>query len=236
MKTIREEIMFEAGLILRSVFNKTASLLNAGTNLAEVDSFVFSMIKDAGARSALAMMGFPGQMSFAINTEVIQIPHKGRILQAGDLISLDMTLFYKGFFVDKAISLVVEPKHYIKRYLVTAVNSCLNTGIKSLKSGMRISEIGRIIESQATALKVKIGKEFFGHTIGESHHMKPLIPNIFNNNFDILTPYTFITIEPIVFYDYYTINYNGFEIHSNVLSAHAEETLYVGKDKVEVIT
>lgn len=236
MTTTKDEVMREAGLILRHIFDSVIQTLRPGVNLDDIDNFVGNMLRSAGARSALKMMGFPSNMSFAVDEQVMQATPSGRLVRCGDIISIDMTIYYEGLFVDKATTLVVEPAHYIKRYLANAVKSCLTSAVKGVRPGMRCSEVGHIIESQAKVLRMRVGKEFYGHTIGESHHMKPLIPNFNDMSESIIRKGHYIAIEPIIFYDTYFLTRSKFEVKSNVLSAHAEDTIYVGSQGAEVIT
>ena len=234
--TMKEQIMREAGAKLKEIFELILPDLRPGVVLHDVDERVASLLKSMEARSALKMLGFPGNISISINEQVVQGIPDNRIISQGDLISLDMTLFYKGFFVDKALSIVIDPKHYIKNYLVHASASCLKSGIINTKAGVTTSKIGSAIEAQARALRVRIGKEFSGHGIGESHHMKPIIPNFNNLGNDVINNKDFITIEPVVFYDLYALQTHGYEITANTLSAHFEETVLVTETGAEVIT
>jgi methionyl aminopeptidase len=236
LMTIKEEIMREAGLILRQIFLIIVPQLVEGKVLSEIDSEVSDLLKQFKARSALKMLGFPANLAISLNKQVIQGIPDSRKLMAGDLVSVDMTLYYKGFFVDKAISLVLDPQHYIKRYVVKASRRCLEAALLSIRPGIMAGEIGAVMENQAAVLKVKVCKELFGHTIGESHHMKPLIPNYNNGSGAILRLGDFIAVEPIIFYDYYILEHKGFETNANQLSAHTEETILITKNGGEIIS
>ena len=150
--------------------------------------------------------------------------------------SLDMTLYYKGFFVDKAVSFVLEPQHYAKKYLVTAAQACLSSAVMSIHPGVTTSQIGAMIQAQASLLKVRPCRELSGHTIGESHHMLPLIPNLDNGAQDVIKVGDFVAIEPIVFYNYYILEHRGYEVTADELSAHVEDTVLVTDKGAEVIT
>lgn len=227
--------MREAGSKLREIFEVILPRLKPGITISSIDTEVGSLIDKIGARSVLKMLGFYNNASFAVNEQVVQSEEQG-ILNPGDLVSVDINIFYKGFFVDKAVSLVLEPKHYIKSYLVNGVNQCLRTGIMNLKAGMTTGELGAIIEAQANLLNLTVCRELGGHTIGESHHMSPLIPNFDNNSEEVIEVNSFIAIEPIIFYGFYTLEYKGNEIRADVLSAHAEDTVLITESGAEVLT
>jgi len=228
--------MFQAGKILRQLFVEVKERIIPGANLSDVDDFVKSYINDYKAKSALRMLGFPGYMSYSIDNEVIQHEANNRIVKEDQLMSIDMTMYYEGFFVDKAESFVIPPAHYVKRYLVTAVNNCLQSGISVVRAGVVTSFIGSVIEAQANYMRVKVSREFYGHGIGENHHQKPLIPNFNNGSDEKVRNDTFIAVEPIVYYDYNRTWHKDLKVFSDKLCAHAEDTVYVKKDGAEVVT
>lgn len=233
---MKERIMREAGAKIRDIFDIIIPKIVPGAVLSKIDAEVASLLRRMEARSALKMMGFPGNISICIDEQVVQGIPRDRVVSAGDLVSLDMTLYYRGFFVDKAVSLVIDPKHYSKSYLVRASNRCLETGISNIKPDVTNSAVGKSIETQASLLRVKVGKEFSGHGIGESHHMAPLIPNFNNLGDSKIKLGDFVTIEPVVFYDLYALQTYGYEVRANTLSAHCEETVLVTDTGAEVIT
>lgn len=236
--------MREAGLILRDIFDQIISQIRPGLTLKLLDDRADKLLKHYNAESGLRLQGFPTNIAISLNEEVIQGIPNDRVISEGDLISLDMTLYYKGFFVDKAISLTIDPSHYSKRYLVTAVKQCFDSAFSFLNSQIKISgklpswSIGKVIEQQAKALGITTTSKLSGHGIGEEPHMKPIIPNSFNLKFDdILKPDMFITIEPIIFYTKVSnIHFDGFLVHSNDLSAHWEDTIAITRNGAEVIT
>jgi methionyl aminopeptidase len=233
---IKEQIMREAGRKLALIFSHVLPGLTEGLTLRSVDDQVGSLLKSYGARSALKMVGFPGNIAISIDKEVIQGKPDNRKLQPGDLVSLDMTLYYSGFFVDKAVSVVLYPQHYIKKYLVNAAYKCLETAINNMRPGIKTGEIGALIEAQASALKVRVSKEFYGHSIGESHHMKPLLPNFNDGSQDLIRKGDFLAVEPIVFYNHYTLEHRGMDVRADELSAQFEDTVIVTDTGAEVIT
>lgn len=228
--------MREAGGIIRQIFSLIMPKVSVGLELSKIDEETERLLKNFGARSALKMLGFPANISISLNEQVIQGLPEGRIFSSGDLVSLDLTVYYKGYFVDKAVSFVLDPKHYVKRYIVGASKKCFEAALVWARPYTKPEHIGAVIEQQALSLKVRPCKEFFGHAIGESHHMKPLIPNYAMQSDDILREGDFITIEPIVFYDRYTLVHNGFDVYADQLSAHTEETILITERGPEVIT
>jgi methionyl aminopeptidase len=236
MTNQKHEIMREAGGILRDAFSFIIIQCSKGKALNELDFDVGLFLAERKAVSSLKLYGFEGNISTSLNYEVVQGIPNDRILSEGDLVSIDLSIYYKGYFVDKARSFVIPPAHYIKKYLVSSVNKCLSVS-SYLRGGMSAGEIGNFVESIAKQQRVHIGKEFSGHTIGEQPHMKPLIPNWADGSTDIIESGTYIALEPIIFYeDYYNLTYKGYSVSADKLSAHAEDTFLVTDDGLEVIT
>lgn len=242
--TIKDKAMREAGIIINNIFNELAISIKPGTELKAIDNIAKKLLKDNKAKSGLKLQGFPANVSISINEEVIQGIPDSRVISEGDLMSLDMTLYYKGLFVDKAMSFTINPSHYTKRYLTNAVKKCFDSALTYLDSQIKNTgrtsswTIGNIIEQQALALGVKPAPKLAGHGIGEEPHMPPIIPNACNKKFDgIIKPGMYIAIEPIVMYTKYpSIEFEEFTVNSNYLSAHWEETIAITKAGAEVIT
>jgi len=242
--TTKEEVMREAGYILNTIFSVVISHIKPGLELKTIDTIVNDLLRDNKAKSGLKLQGFPANIAISLNEEVIQGIPDNRVISEGDLISLDMTLYYKGFFVDKAVSLTVDPSHYVRRYLITAVKKCFDSALIHLDSQIKrlgripAWSIGKVIEQQAHVLGVATTAKLAGHGIGEGPHLPPVIPNVYNPKFDgILLPDMFITIEPIVFYGRTSkMKFDEFTVNSQHLSAHWEDTIALSKNGAEVIT
>jgi methionyl aminopeptidase len=236
MTNQKHEIMREAGGILRDTFSFIMARCSKGKELRELDFDVGVFLAERKAVSSLKLYGFEGNISTSLNYEVVQGIPDDRVLSEGDLVSIDLSIYYKGYFVDKARSFIIPPAHYIKKYLVSSVNKCLSVS-SYVRAGMSTGEVGHFIESIARQQRVHIGKEFSGHTIGEEPHMKPLIPNWADGSSSIIEEGTYIAIEPIIFYeDFYRLTHRGHLVSADKLSAHAEDTFLVTEGGLEAIT
>jgi methionyl aminopeptidase len=231
--------MQEAGAKIKDLFDFVLSELKVGVSIEELDLEVGNLIEKNGCKSALKMTGFPSFMSFSFNTEVVQGLPAGKTVSAGDLISIDTTLSYKGIFVDKAISVVIPPAHFEKEYIVSAVNQCFAGALEATRPGATTKELGLAIQRQSEFLKVIPCKELCGHGIGVEYHMPPQILNYYREaEPDIyLKEGQFICLEPIVFYgSSYTLDSNKHTFFSKCLSAHREETIMVTETGAEILT
>jgi len=229
--------MREAGSILREIFSFSKKMVYDGYSFSEIDSEIGKALKLYGAKSGLLLQGFPGNMSYSIDYEVIQGLPDNRKAQIGDLVSLDMTLYYGGFFVDKATTFLIPPATYEKHYLVSSINKCLSHAIQNISEEITLGQFGRIIDTYVRGLGLRIAYQFSGHMIGEQPHMEPLILNFDDGSNAKVPKDSYLCIEPVIMYDNYTIEYAGeTTVKANVLSAHAEETVYLSSGRVEVIT
>jgi methionyl aminopeptidase len=229
--------MRKAGGILRDIFSLVASRVVPGCLLSDLDFQIGQLIASRGAISGLKLSGFPSYASICIDYEVVQAQPKGRIIKEGDLVSVDLSIFYKGYFVDKARTWAVDPSHYTKRYLASSVQKCLDNVIAGVKSGITTGELGLLMEQNAKYFGLQVGKEFSGHGIGEQPHQNPIIPNYNDGSDTVIENESYITIEPVVFYGGgYTLSRDNWEVSANILSAHAEDTLFVTNNHAEVIT
>ena len=102
--TIKEQVMREAGLLLKNIFDQIISQICPGLTLKLLEDKTNELLKYYNAKSGLRLQGFPTSLAVSLNEEVIQGIPNDRVISEGDLISLDMTLYYKGFFIDKAVN------------------------------------------------------------------------------------------------------------------------------------
>jgi methionyl aminopeptidase len=227
----------EAGLVLRYIFQELFKKVVIGSTLLEIDSEAGRLLQEAGAKSGTRLLGFPGNLFLSINQEVMGGLPRKYILKEGDLLSLDMTLYYKGVYVDKALTIGLEPLHFTTRYLLSALNMCFTNVSKLLKNGVDTNYIGSGVELIASRLKMVPGKDFFGHGIGLNAHEPPFIPNFADKSTYILKTGDVITLEPVIFYQQYYLTYpNKYTVEASCLSAHQEDTFLITDNGAEVLT
>lgn len=230
--------MKEAGQVLQDLFCLLFSVIRPGTHLKDLDGIVASYLKSHGARSALKMQGFPGHISTCLNTDVTQGVPDDRVIATDDLVKLDLTIYYRGFYVDKARTFCILPAHYEKRYVSHSVEQCFISGLNSVKVGASTLDIGRSISGKAKQQGLTPDKSLSGHGIGIEPHMFPIIPNTHHAQHYPIRPGMSFTIEPIVFYgSFYKLEQQGFSLKSDVISGHWEDTIFIKSNgEVEVIT
>lgn len=146
-----------------------------GMTTKELDDFGNDILRSFGARSAPNLAyGFPGYTCISVNNEFCHgIPSANRVLAEGDLINIDVSAELNGFWSDNGSSFVLGKDINGHQALVDASRAILQKAINNIKGGVRISDIGWLIETEAKKKGLKVVKNITGHGIGRSLHEEP---------------------------------------------------------------
>lgn len=146
-----------------------------GMTTKELDNYGGKILKDMGAKSApYETYGFPGWTCISVNNEFCHgIPSEKRILNEGDLINIDVSAELDGFWSDNGGSFVIGEDINQHQKLIEASKEILKKAIYNIKGGVRISDIGHIMETEAKKRGFKVIKNLTGHGIGRSLHEAP---------------------------------------------------------------
>ncbi|PSL07694.1 type I methionyl aminopeptidase [Cecembia rubra] len=167
MKKVSEVV----ALTLREMKN----FARPGISTLELDAYGASILKDFGANSAPYLTyRFPGWTCISVGEEFCHgIPSSKKILKDGDLINIDVSAELNGFWSDNGASFVVGEDSRGHQKLVDASRNILDKAICRISGGVKISEIGSIIERESKKLGFKVIKNLTGHGIGRSLHEEP---------------------------------------------------------------
>ncbi|SFW37104.1 type I methionyl aminopeptidase [Cellulophaga fucicola] len=151
-----------------------------GMSTKELDAYGGEILKSYGAKSApYETYGFPGYACISVNKEAAHgIPSKNKILKEGDLINIDVSAELNGFWSDNGGSFVLGEDIHNHQPLVDASKNILHKAITNIKGGVKIADIGHLIESEAKKSGFKVIKNLAGHGVGRSLHEEP--ENILN--------------------------------------------------------
>lgn len=151
-----------------------------GMSTKELDDFGGEILKKYRAKSAPnSTYGFPGYTCISVNEEAAHgIPSKNKILKEGDLINIDVSAELDGFWSDNGGSFVLGEDIHNHQPLVDASKNILQKAIKCIKGGVKIADIGHVIELEAKKEGFKVIKNLAGHGVGRSLHEEP--ENILN--------------------------------------------------------
>lgn len=155
--------------------NEMRNYARPGITAKQLDNFGGQILNKIGAKSAPALSyGFPGWTCISVNDEIAHgIPTDKKILKEGDLINIDVSAELNGFWSDNGGSFVLGQDVNNHQKLVDASKRILRKAIYNIKGGVRICEIGRLIETEAKKSGYKVIKNLTGHGIGRSLHEEP---------------------------------------------------------------
>ncbi|HEY1062951.1 MAG TPA: type I methionyl aminopeptidase, partial [Daejeonella sp.] len=147
----------------------------AGISTKQLDDYGAAILSDFGAKSApFLTYQFPGCTCISVNNEFCHgIPSHKRILKEGDLVNIDVSAELNGFWSDNGGSFVVGEDINQHQKLIDASKQILHKAIFNIKGGVRISDIGHLIETEAKKHGYKVIKNLTGHGIGRSLHEEP---------------------------------------------------------------
>lgn len=154
-----------------------------GMNTAELDEFGGKLLTAFGAKSApKETYGFPGSTCISLNHEVAHgIPSVNKIMQEGDLINIDVSAELNGFWSDNGGSFVLGKDLNGHHTLVEASRRILKLAINNIRAGVKIADIGKLIEKEAAKKGYRVIRNLVGHGVGRSLHEEPTeIPNYYD--------------------------------------------------------
>lgn len=172
------ERMRQAGAIVASTLNLARDMAVAGVSTAELDQAAEAHIRAQGAvPSFKGYMGYPASLCTSINEEIVHGIPDGRVLQDGDIISIDCGAIWEGYQGDAAITVVVGSVPDEVWRLVEATRAALAAGIAAVSDGARLGDVSHAIEEAALQQGCEVIREYGGHGIGKEMHEEPRISN-----------------------------------------------------------
>jgi methionyl aminopeptidase len=248
IKTQKEiETIAEGGRILHDILRKTAGLVRSGISTWELNEFAENEIEKAGGIPSFKNYGpkknpFPAGLCTSVNSVVVHgIPSKSVFLKNGDIIGLDIGMEYKGFFTDTAITVPVGEINSQAQKLIEITKKCLDLALKVIKEGVKIGDIGYIIQKTAEDSGFSVVRDLVGHGVGYAVHEDPSVPCYGKKGQGIaLKENMVLAIEPMICAGEYFLTYepDGWTISTkdHSLSAHFEHTIAVTKTGCKILT
>lgn len=234
--------MAESCRIVAEVFEGIKKKISPGVSTKEINEFAESYIISRGARPAFkGYRGYPASVCTSINEQVVHGIPSSQKLREGDIISLDIGVFYKGFYGDAAVTLPVGSVSNQAMKLISVTEKALEAGMERAVAGNRLSDISSAIQGCVEAEGFSIVRSFVGHGIGRELHEEPQIPNFGKpGEGPELRPGMTLAIEPMV-------NEGGWEVvilndgwtavtKDRRLSAHFEHTVAITKNGCNILT
>lgn len=198
-------LMRKAGQILASAFQAAEPLMVAGTNADDVDRVVEETIRAQGGIPAFKNhpngdgVKFPYSVCFSINEEVVHGMPRGRKIENGQIIGLDLGVIYQGYYADSARTYAIGKITPREEVLLRVTKECLDLGIAEAKAGARLSNIGHAVQTHAENHGFSVIRELVGHGIGRKLWEDPQVPNYgLPGKGPLLRKNMVIAIEPMI--------------------------------------
>ncbi|MFT7489787.1 MAG: methionyl aminopeptidase [Candidatus Promineifilaceae bacterium] len=243
IKTADElECMRASGRIAATVRNAVAERIVPGVTTLELSEYAGELIKSHGAESAfLGYHGYPGIICSSVNEVVVHGIPNDRLIEIGDIVSIDVGVRYNGFIGDTAATVMVEVTDPKVVKLVEVTRSALAKGIAAAVDGAHLSDVSHAIEQEGIKAGFTIVRDFVGHGVGREMHEEPQIPNFGPpGKGPILRAGMTMAIEPMI-----NMGKPGVKVldddwtvvtRDNKYSAHCEHTIAVTDGAAEILT
>ncbi|MFP4697103.1 MAG: type I methionyl aminopeptidase [Eubacteriales bacterium] len=237
------EIMKKAGRIVAKTHSLLKKTVKPGISTFELNKVAEDYIKSQNATPSFkGYMGYPASICTSVNNEVVHgIPSKDRILNEGDIISIDIGAYYNGYHGDAARTLAVGQISEEAQKLIQVTKDSFYKGIEYAKEGCHLFEISAAIQEYVETYGYSIVRDLVGHGIGRELHEEPQIPNFKQKRRGPkLQKGMVLAIEPMVNIGRLEVrwlndNWTVVTIDES-LSAHYENTILITDKDPELLT
>ncbi len=238
-------VMREGGKILAGILADLRKQVRPGVSEHELNDWTEQQIIARGATPTYKepAVNFPGVVCISTNDQVVHSVPSGYVLQAGDVVSFDLVISYKGMKTDAAFTMIVggvaTPE---KERLVQLTERSLYAGIDAARVGWHTGDIGSAIQRVLASGGLGIVRDLVGHGIGQEMHMSPDVPNFgVPGSGALLREGDTIAIEPMATLGSYQVASDGrdgwtIRTSDGSLAAHFEHTVLITKDGPEILT
>jgi len=172
--------MREGGKILGNLLKDLENYVKPGMTGKEIDAWVRAEIEKRGAKVAYDMLGddFPGAICISINDALVHGTPTDEPLVAGDKVSFDLDIYYKGYFTDSAFTMLVgDTGSPAVKKMMSITKSALYEGIEQVKPGATTGDIGHAVETVLRKGHLGVIENYIGHGIDKTMHSAPEVPN-----------------------------------------------------------
>ncbi len=243
IKTLREvNALRVAGQMAADTLIDVAEILRPGLTTEEINTFVHQdTLRKGGIPAPLNYHGFPKSVCTSVNEVVCHGIPGPRVLEDGDIINIDVTTIYDGYFGDTSATFYIGNVSDEARHVTEVCRRSLELGIAEVREGARLGDIGAAIQGYAEGEGCSVVRQFVGHGIGRTFHEAPQVSHVGKRGMGLrLKAGMVFTIEPM-------INLGGYEVEvladkwtavtiDGSLSAQFEHTIVVTKTGCEVLT
>jgi methionyl aminopeptidase len=234
-------IMRRAGLVVAAALDAVRGAVRPGVSTAELDAVADDVIRGAGATPSFkGYHGFPASLCLSVNEEVVHGIPGSRVVQPGDVVSVDCGAIVDGWHGDAAFSTVVDPVDPQDAALVAATEQAMWAGVAALAGGRRLGDVGAAVEDSVDG-RFAIVEGYVGHGIGTAMHQPPDVLNYrTRDRGPKLRPGLCVAVEPMLVRgepdtvvlddDWTVVTADGSR------AAHWEHSVAIGPDGLWVLT
>jgi methionyl aminopeptidase len=243
IKTTQDiEVMKESCRLAASVLKFIEPHLKPGIATIEIDKLIHDYIVKSGAKpSTLGYKGYRHSCCTSINEVVCHGIPDSRTLKEGDIINVDVTTYFKGFHGDTSKTFCIGKVSRAARELVEAAEEAMWTGIRAIRPGGRLGDLGEACQSFSESKGYSVVREYCGHGIGRNFHEDPHVTHYGKKGTGPeLKAGMVFTVEPMINQgtkDVYLLDDDWTVVtRDKKLSAQFEHTVAIFEDRVEVLT
>ena len=236
-------MMRTAGKVNSLILRELKNIIKPGISTMDIDEFVEKTVKEHGMiASEKGYCDYPASACDSVNEEVVHgIPSKKRILQEGDIVSVDLVVEYKGYMADAARTYGVGEISPKAKHLIDTAEAAFFEGIKFAREGYRLYDISHAIQQKVEGEGFGVIRDFVGHGIGSEMHEEPQIPNYgkAGKGPRLQTGMT-LAIEPMIVEGAYEVDvlqddWTVVTVDGG-LAAHYENTVVINDGEPELLT
>ena len=228
--------------IVRDCLSFVGERIRPGMTTGEVDQLVYDFIKASGAEpSCLGYGGFPASACVSVNEVVVHGIPDDRVLEEGDIVSVDLCAYKNGFHGDGARTFAVGEISPEKKKLIRVTEECFFKALEGLRAGTPLFDIGYKVQTHAEANGFSVIRSYTGHGIGREMHEDPSVYNFGRKGTGMrLKAGTVICIEPMIAAGDWRVKVldDGWTavMADKKPAAHYENTVVIREDGTEILT
>ena len=250
LKTEKEIlIMKEGGQKLAQILKKLKESVKPGIKTKDLEELAKKLVSKEGAICSFkgykdkesTSLPYPACLCTSVNEELVHVPPSNRVLKEGDVLKLDLGIFYKGFHTDMAITIPVGKISFEAQRLIRVTKKALKLAIKKARPGNTFGDIGNTIQRYVESQGFNVIRDLCGHGIGKNLHEEPKILNFGKRKTgEKIKEGMVFCIEPMVSLGDWKIEKTkdgfGYKMKDNSLCAHFEDTIAITKKGALVLT
>jgi methionyl aminopeptidase len=240
-------LMRESGRIVAEVLALVGARVAAGVRTKDLDTFAEEYIRSKGATPAFKGYGhdpknlFPGTLCISVDDEVVHGIPDGRVLEEGQIVSIDVGVKKDGYFGDGARTFAVGRVSDEKIRLLKATEASLYQGIAHARSGNHLHDVSHAVQERVEQEGFSVVRDLVGHGVGKNLHEEPAVPNFGIAGTGLLLKEGMVlAIEPMVNVGTHRVEMgdDGWTIRTvdGKPSAHFEHTVLITSGDAEILT